>query len=340
MKYHTISGKNIAILLVCNFPKFLCCMLVFILGIRESAWAQRMSQLFKEVRSIETEPFNVQNPVGLTFSPEANAFLILEAATDSQDDSEVILMDLLGNDLTGSVTIAAAISDSINFAFDSNANRLLMLQSDGNTLFVINAGNNGDPGTTPSETIATDQFGLRSPQGIAVDSANGDIFILDSSGPRILRVIPGLNGDLISAQISEVDLSNTGLVDLRGLALNPATGNLQIMDPVEKRLYEINQKGVIVANHDLSILNEFTAQGMTYAPSGDRTDDAAETSLYIAANNGADGQIIEMSLTETKALANPERHLQLPHVGASFKPPIRLDLIRQAPTPPVLPIMP
>ena len=287
-----------------NFSNSIRWVLTFLLGISLTASAQRSSDFFREVRSIETTSFNIQKPTGVAFSPAANAFIIFEASTVGQDVSDILLIDQLGDDQTGSVTIGIAISDSINIAFDSNTNRLLMLQSDGNTLFIVNAGSNGVPGTTPSETIPTDQFGLENPQGIAVDSTNGDIFILDSSGPRILRIIPGPNGDLSSASISELDLSNSGLEDLRGMALNPVSGNFQIMDPVRQRLYEVNQKGVIVANHNLSILGAFTPQGIAYAPSGDRTDDASKMNLYIAADNGVDGQILELTLTQARTSAN------------------------------------
>ena len=298
-----------------RFPKLLCYTLIFVLGIGESTRAQRTSKVFTEVRSIETGLVNLQRPEGITFSPEANAFLVLGASTAGQNDSDVILIDQLSDDRTGLVTVSVDISNSINIVFDSNANRLLMLQSDGNTLFVVNAGSDGEPGTDPSETISTDQFGLENPQGIAVDSANGNLFILDSSGPRILNVIPGPNGDLSSARTSELDLSNTGLDDLRGIVLDPASGNLQIMDPEEQRLFEISPKGVIVANHDLSFLGAFMPHGMVYAPSGDRTDDPSEMNLYIAADNGADGQIIELSLTESRVLANSGQTSSTPAPG-------------------------
>ena len=304
MKATNLSYLSKALKISLDIPMFLVCLLSFILGIVNSVWAQRTSDVFREVRSLETGLFNVKNPTGLTFSPNANVFLVLEARTPDQEpatDSDVILVDHLG-DMTGSVRIAAMISDTINVAFDSKANRLLMLQSDENTLIIVNARTNGEPSTDPPNMIPTDGFNLQDPQGITVDPTSGDLFILDSSGPRILRIIPDPVQDLDGAQISEIDLSNTGLVGLRGIAFDPVSGNLQIMDPNEKRLYEVSEKGVIVANRDFSELGVREPQGMTYAPSGDQTDDPSKMSLYIA-TSGISGQILEISMAQARLQA-------------------------------------
>jgi len=54
------------------------------------------------------------------------------------------------------------------------------------------------------------------------------------------------------------------------------------LNPEAEELYELNETGQIVVTRDLSVFKFRNTQGMTFAPSGDLTDDPSQMSLYIA----------------------------------------------------------
>jgi len=119
---------------------------------------------------------------------------------------------------------------------------------------------------------------------------------------RIVRVEPDPVSGFEQATISEIDLQSSGLgeLELRGIAFDPTTGHLHLLDPKMLRLYEVTDTGVVVANRDVSDFGLRNPQGMVFAPSGDLTDDPSNMSLYIAnggeqvdvASNGKGGGVL------------------------------------------------
>ena len=302
----------------------LSCILFLFFGTTSFSLAQKKSDFLRRNRSIELGSLDIRNPKGLTFSPDANSFLVVEPVTSGKAKvtvSKVFLVSHFG-DLIESVKLTTTTSDPVNIALDNKNNRLVMFKPSSRKLIVIDVDTGGRPKKNPNDTVKADQFGLDEPQGVTVDPATGDLYVLDNVGPRILRIIPDRGKDLNSARISEIDLSKTGLVGLRGIAFDPSNGHLQIMSPIERRLYEVNEKGVLVANRDLADLNVVAPQAMTYAPSGDLTDDSSQQSLYIVDSGGenrilqenalfqasqeaeASSQIVELSLSQQSQQAS------------------------------------
>ena len=115
----------------------------------------------------------------------------------------------------------------------------------------------------------------------------GHLFILDASGPRLVRVEPEPDGTFDGAVVASVDLQPTGLVDVRGLAFDPHTGHLHVFSPAGQKLYELTQTGQVVATRDLTEFSLGDLQGMAFAPTGDLTDDPSELSLYVAVDGGS-----------------------------------------------------
>ena len=94
-----------------------------------------------------------------------------------------------------------------------------------------------------------------------------------------------------------------------GIAFDPTTSHLHVLDPENLRLYEVTDTGVVVTNRDVSDFGLNNPQAMVFAPSGDQTDDPSVMSLYIAnsrnrqsktsagAFTAAAGGITELSVT-------------------------------------------
>jgi DNA-binding beta-propeller fold protein YncE len=202
-------------------------------------------------------------------------------------------------------------------AFDPRRNRLLFL-SHARALFEVRADAGGDLDRPSLSGRDVTRFGLRDPQGIAVDPARGTVFVLDAAQPRILRIEPGSDGGLDAATTFEIDLRPAGLRTVRGLAFDPATGNLTLSSG--RTLVELAPNGAVVATRDLTAFALSKPEGLVFAPSGDRTDASSQLSLYVAdsgtaptgspvAASGAgrpapsEGQIIELSLAPEIAAA-------------------------------------
>ncbi|HKY53459.1 MAG TPA: hypothetical protein VJM08_04095, partial [Anaerolineales bacterium] len=271
--------------------------------------AQSNAAFIRQIRALESDQTGLLSPAGLVFSSRSNAFHALEKQNGSSDTNLVKLTPFA--DRAGSARIAAAIKDPINVAFDNQVGRLLILHSNGNHLLEVREDSNGnlDPGTLIRYDIRN--FALQDPQGMAFDAANGILYILDASGPRLVMVTSGANGTFEGAAVNILDLSSSGLTAVRGLAFDPSTGNLHIMVPAEQKLYELTLSGEVVAQRDMTEFGLKDPQGILFAPSGDQTDDPAQMNLFLAdsgdgqasSDSQSTGQILELSLAQPMAAA-------------------------------------
>ncbi len=283
-------------------------------GASATASAQGVAPYFAELRRIDTADFGVARPVGLAFSPAANAFLVLSAPSGGAR-SRVVMITLF-EDPAGVVSVAAVASDPVNAAFDSRANRLMWFDPAAAELVEIRVGLSGapDPSGGAVRRFAVQQFGLQRAQGMTFDPRDGRLFILDAAARRIVRVTPHpeLRFDGAAAardgRIVRIDLNQLGNAPLRGLAFNPANRHLYVSSPAEQKIYEVSETGQLVSTLDVSVLRLRDPQGMFFAPSADPTDDPAITNLYVAdsglqAGAPGEGQIVEVSFREPPALA-------------------------------------
>jgi uncharacterized protein YjiK len=263
-----------------NLATILCLTLVFAFGQFSTAWGQHNPEHIRRIRAIEADRLGVTNPAGLAFSPRANTLLVVrnrKGTGPANNFSNIYPLTLL-EDRTGSVRIAAGVTNPVNMAFDSQSNRLLILQFPNNKLIEIKADSDGNLDSGTLTRFDAKHFGLQDPQGMTVDPVTGHLFILDSAAPRILHIVPDPEKDFDGAAITVVDLQNVGLGDLRGLAFDPTNSHLHILNLAEERLYEVTKTGQNVANRDLFAFDLFEPQGMVFAQSGDLTDDPLQVS--------------------------------------------------------------
>ncbi len=246
------------------------------MGWAQDGWNQRILDHVRLVQFIEINPLDFPKPVGLTSSSRANEFLILEGA------DKLMRLNAL-HEPSGTVTTPEAISDPLNMAYDAKADRLLILQSDGNQLSEIPVGVDSDLRVGTPKRIEAQHFGMADPQGITVDPLSGNLYILDAVWSLIISIEPDPVLGFAQPLISEIDLRVGGLdaFELRGIAFDPVTRNLFVLDPQNLRLYEVTAGGVVVSNRDVSYMGLSNPQAMVFAPSGDRTDDPSIMSLYV-----------------------------------------------------------
>src|SRR4030043_248194 len=266
--------------------------------------AQTNPAFAREVRVIEMDETGVQNPGGIIFSPRANSFSVMDGQKKGQAYTDLIRLTPFAERI-GSNRIMAAIKDSRNLTLDGRFNRLLIFEPLTNKLIEVREEPDGNLNPRTLIRYNAQHLGLQKAEGLTVDPVSGNLFFLDAIGPRLVRVEPGADGSIGEAVISKVDLQLPGLVDVRGIAFDPATGHLHLM--AEKLLYELSQDGQVVATRDLAEFGFRDPQGMVFAPSGDLTDDPSEISLYITDQGDltapTTGKIVELSFAEVVAPA-------------------------------------
>lgn len=265
---------------------------------RIQTMAQVQGGYVRFVREIETAQYGVDAPVGLAYSPEAEAFFAVQEAPGGVQALAVVSMY---EKRTLPAALNQPISTSINMTFDHQANRLLILDANTQGLLQVAALDNG---SLTAEIQSTAGYNLQaveagSAQGMAVDPAGGRLFILDAAGKQIWVSGPG--------SPAVIDLQSFGDAAFRGLAFNPSDGHLYLMNRLNKNVYQISEAGSLVATYDLSALPIDEPQGMLFAPSADMTDDPGILNLFIADSGAASGgRIIEVSFTEPQFIDLPE----------------------------------
>jgi hypothetical protein len=268
--------------------------------------AQKSSAPFWIVRSIHTTEYGINDPKGLTFSSTANTFLILDGTTD-------ITLITNSENYAGSRHLPEVVDDPLNMAFDNQTGSLFALQRGKSELAQIKVDVKGfsDPSSAPTH-LAIHAFGIKDPQGIAFDSSAGRLFILDAGTSQIVSVTPhpALSFDADEAirgnKVERIWLKKLGGEALQWLAYNPSNDHLYVVEPTEKKLYELTQKGDLVSAFDLTSLGINNPSGMTFAPSGDTTDDPNTMSLYIL-NAGLTTQKAESGLFHFASFVSTEQ---------------------------------
>ncbi len=281
--------------------------------------AQRGDATARYVGVFDPDDVGELNPFGLAFLPATDEFLVLEPAelTVVQSlRSNFIKIGLAGR-RHGTAGVAN-ITDPINIAFDNKGQRLLYLSSARGNLYEVRVDDQGSLIQEAQKHHISSNLGVLDPQGMAVDPSSGDLFVLDGDGPRLIHIRPNKSGEFSTAVVTEIALEKPAFAGLRGIAFDPTSGHLHIMNAEQKRLYEVTTNGRVVAVRDLSSMGLGTTHGMVFAPSGDRTDDPAQMSLYLANNRqvhlgdvaiseGAGremaGQIVEVSFTPARSHA-------------------------------------
>jgi DNA-binding beta-propeller fold protein YncE len=283
---------------------------------RSTALSQTPEGAWWQVRSIYTADFGVSHPAGLAFLPDANVF-VLQPERVGGTLAELVMITMY-EEPAGTLNLSEPITDPLNVAFDSQANRLVVYDPAADEIIEIQAGVSGIPDSSGSAVTryTANQFGMAHARGMTIDPQSGRLYILNADARHIVRVTPHPVSRFDSeaagreGRIAQIDLRQLNAVDLRGIAYNPSNQHLYVLDAAQHIVYELAENGQLVAKRDLSELNLREPQGMVIAPSVDRTDDPSIMNLFILdsgqsspeSTTSQGGQIVELSLVAPTAL--------------------------------------
>jgi hypothetical protein len=136
----------------------------------------------------------------------------------------------------------------------------------------------------------TSAYAADDARGLTIDPRDGQIFILDAGGRKLLR----LEGETRRRR-PDIALPR-GLPEVRGLAAHPISGHLHLYSTSARELYEVDRAGRLVALRSLPAAAPLELKAMTFAPSTDRTDDPARTNLCLVGTSGGGAFLTEWSL--------------------------------------------
>jgi len=252
-----------------------------LISIRSWVSAQGSSAPLWVVRSLYTSEYGVNEPKGLAFSSRANTFLILDGSANAAIVS-------MGEDNLGIRNLPGIQNDPLNVAFDNQTGSLFEFNRGKSELAEFRADNKGLPDVSALPThFAINAFGLKEALGITFGSDDGRLFILDAGNLQIVSVVPhptlgfDANEAIRSNKVERISLKKLGIGPLKGIAYNPGNGHFYVSEPAQKRLYELTQAGDLVSVFDLAALGINHPSAMTFAPSGDTTDDPNTMDLYV-----------------------------------------------------------
>lgn len=235
--------------------------------------------------------------VGLAFSASSGTFFTIAPSASNPGINDILGITTLEDRSSISAKVALTSGNPTHLAFDQASSRLLVIDSTTNQTLEVKAKPDGSL-TAPTPISVTPQLlRFQNLQGIGVDPIAGDLYFLDRNLRQIIRIQPNGDRGLNRAIVSQINLPPE-LSDPQGLAFDPQTGHLQVLNSSEPEFYELSKIGEVLAIRDLSDLGLKDPQSLVFAPSADATDDPAILSLYIIDGDPKIGGIVELSLNE------------------------------------------
>src|ERR671925_1373223 len=250
----------------------------------------------REVRQLETG--QIRRPASVAFAPSPGRFYVAPADRRS-GSSRVALVDSFGESASSAqLGIRAA---GLELAFDASRRALVAFDGSTGKVTTIATRRSGRPARVLSRVRVSRLAGIRA-AGVAVDRSSGTLFVLDRTSGRIAAVPARLwrtrGGSGRGRQVSWIYLARLAEVDLRGLAFDAARRRFSVLELNSRAIYEYDRDGALLRRLDLRTVHLNDPQGLVRAPSGDRTDGPAATSLYIvdaASRKGRSARIVEVA---------------------------------------------
>ena len=237
----------------------------------------------EEIRTLLPNEWGVPYPVGLSNSLTRDQLALLARSEPGQpvgQGSTIVVITPL-EDFVGTVDLPFAVDKAINIAYDDAGDHLLLLEDGQFELGRVAIGEDGMPDANTLTRFDIGHLGIRRASGMDVDIASRNLFILDSG---TLQIVSADIDDEFKL-VSKIDVSLAGEVELRGIAVHPASHNLFVVNAAQEMMVELTQWGAVVNRYDLADLAVVDVGGLGFGHSADLTDDADTVHLFVADSN-------------------------------------------------------
>ena len=216
----------------------------------------------RTVHEIYTSEVGVRRPSGLTYDPAQGTLLV--TGDLPKGGSEVVAVT--PTEKPRGRQVRRALADGVTAAFDPMADRL-----------------------------TTGAAGVADPAG-STYSPDGTLHVLDAANHTLVSVALG-------GTVRRTALTQLAGKDLHGLAYQPNQHLLYVADTsgAKDTVYGVDAAGSVVRTQDISDAKVANLQAMTFAPSADSTDPAAQLNLFVAdaGTTTALGRVAELTLAPT-----------------------------------------
>ncbi|MCC6454634.1 MAG: hypothetical protein IT328_06805 [Caldilineaceae bacterium] len=316
-------------------------------------WAQLDSGTL--VRMIDTSLFSpaIPDPTGITYLASTSTLLVSDSEVDETPlfrNGNVFAVDLSGS-LAYTLSTIPFSEEPTAIAIDPNSGHMFVADDNPIKVTAAYAGDGVDqihpgpevtvvdPGAdqlylTADDVItflATETFGSSDPEGLAFDTDQKHLFVLDDTTHRIYELSPGANGiydGLIPEgddHVTSYDLSHLNMSQIKGVTYNSANHHLYLVGRPLRSIVETTITGLLVRRIDVSALNLVAPSDLVFAPS---SLDSNTLNLYVTdrgVDNNVDptendGKIFEIALPAAAPSTNepptvdagPSRTIYLP----------------------------
>jgi sugar lactone lactonase YvrE len=162
---------------------------------------------------------DLASPVGIALDSSRNIYVADSVATNVFVYPAGSNGDAAFGSATISTTVTTGLSSPAGIALDSNGK--IYVADNGSatappSVYVYPAGSNAN--AVPIATIAGTNTDLSSPEGVAVDSTSGRIYVADLGAESVYVYAAGSNGNV--DPIATIGGSDTGMVEPYGIALD------------------------------------------------------------------------------------------------------------------------
>jgi hypothetical protein len=283
------------------------------------------------VKTIDTSLFSPPStdPTGITFLGSTSRLVISDSEVDETvhfSGTNIFVVDLSGSLVDRWSTLAfseeptAIIVNPDNghlFVADDNAVKLAIASAyDG--VDQIHPGpevTEIDPGPdklylTEDDVITfipTQSFGSSDPEGLAYDTEQKHLLVLDDTTHQIYELSPGANGvyeGLVPGADDHVityDLSYLNMTQIKGLTYNSSNGHLYLVGKPNTHIIETTITGRLVQMIDITAISTVALSDLVFAPS---SVDPSKTNLFVTDRgidnnrdpNENDGKVFEIAL--------------------------------------------
>ena len=251
------------------------------------------------VRSWEVQE-EVGETLGLGFSDEANALVLISASGTGDYDSRLSLYRPWGRWLATEI-LSSYYGEVVNGTVDNHDNRLL-LRRRGEPVLAIGIDDKGELAVdNPSETDIP-ALNVNYPTDLGADW-DGTLYALDR-GSKVFVFAPTQG---MYSQPAVIKLQSEPVDGSCCIAIHPVTGHIHVLDTSTLVLNEYTDAGDLVGYRDLSGIGLVNPTAIAFAPSADRTDDPSIIDLYVADNRiglaSSQDSVVTMDTGRTTTIA-------------------------------------